>query len=121
MKYVLSAIFAFVPVGLWADTPEIISVKAGLTSGSWRFDVTMRHNDEGWEHYADGWGVYDLDGRELGYRVLLHPHVNEQPFTRSLNAVVIPTSVTSVVLRPHDSIHGDGEDFAVELDWGAND
>lgn len=117
MKLPLAILLTLAPTLAAADTPEIIAVKASEASGAWRFDVTVRHNDEGWEHYADGWGVYDLDGRELGYRVLLHPHVNEQPFTRSLNAVVIPTSVKSIVIRPHDSIHGDGEDFAVELDW----
>ncbi len=116
MKLPLIILLTAIPALAIADTPEIVAVKASETNGAWRFDVTVRHDDEGWEHYADGWGVYDMDGRELGYRTLLHPHVNEQPFTRSLNAVVIPTSIKSVTIRPHDSIHGDGADFTVELD-----
>ena len=43
------------------------------------------HPDTGWDDYADGWRVLDMDGNELGMRVLHHPHVDEQPFTRSLS------------------------------------
>ena len=53
------------------------------TSGDWCFNTSIRHNDQGWEHYADRWEVLDLEGNQLGYRTLGHPHDNEQPFTRS--------------------------------------
>ena len=52
-------------------------------SGNWCFNTSIRHNDQGWEHYADRWEVLDLEGNQLGYRTLGHPHDNEQPFTRS--------------------------------------
>ena len=52
------------------------------TSGSWSFDVTVAHNDEGWDHYADWWRILDPDGNELARRVLRHPHLDEPPFTR---------------------------------------
>jgi hypothetical protein len=41
--------------------------------------VTVRHADEGWEHYADCWEVLTLDGEVLATRELAHPHDNEQP------------------------------------------
>ena len=50
------------------------------TAGVYRFDVTLRHADEGWDHYADGWEIRDGDGVVLATRVLVHPHVDEQPF-----------------------------------------
>ena len=59
----------------------------------------MEHPDTGWDHYADGWEVLDADGNRLGFRELMHPHVNEQPFTRSLRGVVIPGTATREVLR----------------------
>jgi len=62
-------------------------------AGTYRFDVTVRHADEGWKHYADRWDVLAPDGTVLGTRVLLHPHVNEQPFTRSLSGVTIPDGI----------------------------
>jgi len=75
---------------------------------TFRFDVTVSHSDTGWKHYADGWEVLAPDGTVLGKRVLYHPHVNEQPFTRSLSGVKIPGGVTAVRIRAHDSVHGHG-------------
>jgi len=98
-----------------ANIPEVLAVNATHTASGWRFDVTLQHADTGWDHYADGWGVYTLDGVKLGYRILAHPHVNEQPFTRSLSAVDIPEGMTQVIIRPHDLVHGDGPDFIVDL------
>ncbi len=73
--------------------------------GTWRFEVTIRHADAGWEHYADAYEVLDSQGRLLGRRVLLHPHVDEQPFTRSLSGVRIPEGLKQVRIRAHDSVH----------------
>jgi hypothetical protein len=98
-----------------ADSSQILAVDASKSGNSWRFDVTLKHTDTGWDHYADGWGVYLPDGTELGYRVLAHPHVNEQPFTRSLGRVEIPQGTKTVIIRPRDSVHGLGDDFVHKL------
>ncbi|CCQ73721.1 hypothetical protein [Magnetospira sp. QH-2] len=76
--------------------------------GSYRFDVTLRHGDEGWDHYANQWQIVAPDGQVLGTRTLLHPHVNEQPFTRSLGGVRIPPGVDHVDVMARDSKHGIG-------------
>ncbi len=92
-----------------AGEADVLDVEASQSaSGTWRFRVTVAHADEGWEHYADNFEVLDPDRRVLGTRVLLHPHVDEQPFTRSLDGVAIPPEVTEVILRAHDSVHGHG-------------
>ena len=65
-------------------------------------------DDAGWEHYADRWDVVSPDGEVLASRVLLHPHENEQPFTRSLGGVAVPEGVTRVIIRAHDNVHGLG-------------
>ena len=80
----------------------------GGSGGVYSFHVTLRHADTGWEHYADRWEVIGKNGKVLGKRVLLHPHVNEQPFTRSLSGVRIPEGTTSVTIRAHDKVHGYG-------------
>ena len=77
---------------------------------SFRFDITVRHADEGWKHYADKWEVVAPDGSVLGTRTLYHPHVDEQPFTRSLSGVAIPGGIGEVTIRAHDSKHGYGGD-----------
>jgi len=92
---------------LSAGEVEILEVSADQTgSGSWRFSVTLRHADEGWDHYADLWQVLTPDGNLLGERVLAHPHVDEQPFTRSLGNVEIPEGMSQVRIRARDSVHG---------------
>ncbi len=86
------------------------------SDGKWRFSVTLLHEDEGWDHYANRWDVVGADGTVYGERVLAHPHENEQPFTRSLSGVVIPKDVESVTLRGNDSVHGlGGKELVVEL------
>ena len=80
------------------------------------FSVTLEHLDEGWNHYANQWDVMTLDGKLLKSRVLFHPHVDEQPFTRSLSGVVIPEGVERVKIRAKDSKHGYSDaEFIVEL------
>lgn len=91
---------------LAAGEADVVAVTVSAQGGgTYRFDVTIRHADEGWDHYADGWEVLAPDGTPLGYRKLLHPHVDEQPFTRSLSGVEIPDGINEVVVRAHDSVH----------------
>ena len=78
------------------------------SDGTWRFDVTVRHADTGWDHYANAFVVTSEDGETLGTRTLFHPHVEEQPFTRSLSGVAIPEGTTTVMVHAVDSVHGDG-------------
>ena len=78
--------------------------------------VTVRHADGGWQHYADRWEVRTPDGEVLATRVLQHPHVDEQPFTRTLPGVQIPESLHEVVVRARDSEHGwGGREVVVEI------
>ena len=95
-----------------ADAGQATVIDATLTQeaeGTWRVTATVQHADEGWEHYADRWEVLAPDGSVLAVRVLLHPHVEEQPFTRSLSGVAIPDGVRNVTIRAHDSRHGYGD------------
>lgn len=105
-----------------AGTADVVGVevfklkKAGDTV--FRFKVTVRHGDEGWDHYADAWEVVGPDGTVLGRRVLLHPHVSEQPFTRSAD-ITVPSSVTEVVVRARDKPHGlGGAEMSVQVPHG---
>ncbi|MGR3717255.1 MAG: hypothetical protein ACU0B1_10970 [Thermohalobaculum sp.] len=88
-----------------AGEADVVGVEARPSGGGWSFDVTVRHGDTGWENYADAWRVVGPGGTVYGTRVLVHPHVNEQPFTRSLSGVAIPEGVTTVTVEAHDSVH----------------
>lgn len=114
MRYlILSALLATPAL---ADPSVIENVSASRSGDTWRFDVTIRHPDTGWDHYADGWRVLDMDGNELGMRVLHHPHESEQPFTRSLGGVTIPDGITQVQIQARCSVDGwDTETTLVQL------
>jgi hypothetical protein len=103
------AVALSLPAAALAGEADVVGAEAFRESdGTWRFSVTVRHADEGWQHYADRWQVETPEGRVLATRVLLHPHEAEQPFTRSLGGVIVPPQVGEVVIRAHDSVHGDG-------------
>ncbi len=102
----LALILAFLPLPALAGEVEIVGARATMEPGGWRFDVTIRHADTGWEHYADEWRIVGPGGVVYGSRRLLHPHVDEQPFTRKLSRVAIPEGVTRVEIEAHDNVHG---------------
>ena len=123
------------PEASGAANADVLYVRAvEAAEGTWTFHVTVEHPDTGWEDYADGWDVLTPDGTVLKpepdspfTRLLLHPHENEQPFTRSQSGIAIPPGVTLVRVRAHDLVDGfggrevvvdltapTGEDFEVE-------
>jgi len=108
MKLLLAAAAALAMTALpvLAGQAKVENASARKSGGTWTFEVTIRHADTGWDHYADGWAVLAPDGTQLGFRKLHHPHENEQPFTRSLSDVRVPDGVTEVLIRAHDSVHG---------------
>lgn len=91
---------------VFANDVEIVKVVLTKHTGTWRADVTLKHADEGWKHYADGWRLVDEKGNEIGKRTLYHPHVNEQPFTRSLGGLHMPNDKKIIFVEAHDLKHG---------------
>lgn len=89
-----------------ADYATVQHVAVSKSGGAFTFNVTVSHTDKGWEDYADIWRIKDMSGKVLGERKLAHPHVNEQPFTRSLSGVKIPDDVDSVLVEVHDTVNG---------------
>lgn len=100
-----------------AGEADVVKVAVSETTpGTFRFDVSVRHGDEGWEHFANLWQVVGPAGAVLGTRVLVHPHDTEQPFTRSLGGVAIPGEIKTVVIRARDSVHDfGGKEMSVDL------
>ncbi len=105
-KHIIMGALLFCP-SLYAGSADVINVEVQCTS-SCTFQVTLQHADTGWKHYANKWEVIGPNGNVLATRVLHHPHVNEQPFTRSLSGVKIPSDITHVTIRAWDSVHGSG-------------
>lgn len=103
-------IFLFLGAGAAsAGEADVEEVRVERRSdGTYTFHVTVRHADTGWDHYANAWTVRAADGTLLGERVLYHPHVDEQPFTRSLAGIAIPEGIRTVIVVARDSQHGEG-------------
>ena len=115
----LPLLFTSTSVASWADPAIIENVEAERSGATWIFSVTLSHADTGWDDYADGWRILLEDATEVGYRELLHPHVNEQPFTRSLTRVQIPEEAEVVFVQARTNKGGWGEAlFTVELSRG---
>ena len=106
-RLIAAALLCLVPAAAPAGEADVIEVEARKSgAGTWRFDVTVRHADTGWDHYADGWDVLAPDGTVLGTRVLTHPHGTEQPFTRSRSGIEISAGVQVVTVAARDSVTG---------------
>ena len=109
-KIRLSLVFVlFLIRPVMAGQADVVDVKVQQSfDHSYQFEVSVRHDDEGWNHYADRWEVLSPDGTILATRVLHHPHVDEQPFTRRLSGVSIPPDIHQVTIRAHELVHGYG-------------
>lgn len=93
-----------------ADEPVVETVHFHKSGDTWAISVTISHTDTGWDDYADGWRILAPDGSELAMRILYHPHVNEQPFTRSLANVSIPDDMGHVLIQAHTNSDGWAKD-----------
>lgn len=100
-----------------AGEADVVDAKVRRgANGTYDFDVTVRSNDRGWDYFADAFEVLTTDGRLLGRRVLLHPHENEQPFTRELYGVQIPAGIDRVLIRARHKPKGyDGKTLTLSL------
>ena len=114
-EYIMKSIYIFfaclllLSTAAYAGEADVIEVNVThIGNESYKFDVTVRHADEGWKHYANKWDVTAPGETVLGTRILAHPHVDEQPFTRSLTGVKIPENIDEVTVRAHDLVHGYG-------------
>ena len=83
--------------------------------GLWTFHVSVKHKDVNWYDYSDGWDILLPDGSVIKpdpfgqfTRHIRHPHVEEQPFTRTQKGVEIPEGTERVTVRAHDKLHGWG-------------
>lgn len=79
------------PSAAGSDPATIVAAEARATGADWTVSVTLRHGDTGRADYADGWRIVTEEGAVLATRALAHPHVSEQPFTRSLSGLDLPT------------------------------
>jgi hypothetical protein len=103
------------PALVFAGSADVLEARVrcrpapgGRPASVCQFTVTVKHDDTGWDHYANRFEIIGADGKLLTTRILRHPHVEEQPFTRSQGRVRIPHDIDSVEIRAGDLVHGLG-------------
>ncbi|WP_371038271.1 MULTISPECIES: hypothetical protein [unclassified Rhodosalinus] len=114
--FLIAATAALAATAAAADPAVIEGARAEPDGAGWRISVTLRHGDTGWDDYADAWRVLGPSGEVLATRELLHPHVTEQPFTRSLAGITLPEGMTELRIEASTSVTGwGGELYLLEL------
>ena len=86
---------------------NVLSVKVTGKPGNYQFDAEVSSPDTGCDQYADWWEVLSEEGELIYRRVLLHSHVDEQPFIRSGGPVPIAQD-NVVIVRAHMNTIGYG-------------
>ena len=86
---------------------DVEAVSVSGSEDAYNFSVTLRSPDTGCDQFADWWEVLSEDGALLHRRVLLHSHVDEQPFTRGSGPIAVAADDV-VLVRAHMSNTGYG-------------
>jgi hypothetical protein len=89
--------------------PDVVSVEL-VQRATNIFDVTVTLSSpyDTRTRYADAWRVLDEQATVLGVREILHDHATEQPFTRSLEGITIPSTVKFLTVEGRDKTYGWG-------------
>lgn len=96
---VVIGLFAHVSSATAGEADVIKATIKKNADGTYRIDATVKSRDRGWDYYADRIEAVTRDGKILGTRILVHPHDDEQPFTRELDQLKIPPGIKEIVVR----------------------
>jgi hypothetical protein len=115
MKTKIQLIILFI-TNLYSNEVDVINASVSCnTQNICNFTATLKHRDTSWKHYANKFDII-VNKKVIATRVLLHPHINEQPFTRGLSGVKIPKDTKKIVIRAHDLVHKyGGKEFTLIL------
>ena len=114
MKTKLTLILLFI-TSLYSNEVDVINATASCQDNNCYITATLKHNDTSWKHYANKFDII-VDNIIIATRILHHPHIHEQPFTRSISNVKIPNNTKTITIKAHDLIHKyGGKEFIIKL------
>ncbi|MEO0536727.1 MAG: hypothetical protein AAF215_23055 [Cyanobacteria bacterium P01_A01_bin.123] len=87
-------------------TVTAVEVTAGEPE-AYTFVITIESPDTGCDQFANWWEVLDEEGNLIFRRILVHSHVDEQPFSRPGGAVAVQPD-QPLLVRAHMYPHGYG-------------
>ncbi len=102
-----AVLLLFLPVVVLAGVADVIDVTIEARGNRlYRFEVTITHEDRGWDHHVDKWEVVGPDDTVLAKRSFFNPREGgEAKFTSALVGVKIPDGINEVTIRAHDKVH----------------
>ncbi|WP_291995694.1 hypothetical protein [Candidatus Accumulibacter sp. ACC003] len=107
--FCLTAGSACADAGAQQKYPDVLAAKVqARASDRFDFDVTISSPYDTPQRYADAFRVLGQGGRVYGERTLFHDHAGEQPFTRDLYGVQIPSGIRTVIVEGRDKTFGYG-------------
>ena len=86
---------------------SVTDISVNGSAGRYTFQVEISSPDTGCNQYANWWEIVSEDGNLIYRRILLHSHVDDQPFTRGGGPADISAD-TNVWIRAHMNNSGYG-------------
>lgn len=114
-------VFSFANLAQASDEPAKIAdvqVKRDSAdqSGIYHFEVTIEHEDKGWDDYLEAWEVFGPDGRILASRPFFKPQPEKSKSVTALTGVIVPEDIETVTIRARTYPVGlEGEPFEVKI------
>ncbi|VAW52426.1 hypothetical protein MNBD_GAMMA06-791 [hydrothermal vent metagenome] len=99
---------------------DVVSVETSGAEGNYTFNVGVLSPETGCSQYADWWEIISESGELIYRRILLHSHINEQPFARTGGPVNI-SNEQIVIIRAHMNAHAsnDSDGYGVKAYKGS--
>ena len=86
---------------------SVTDISVNGSAGRYTFQAEISSPDTGCNQYANWWEIVSEDGNLIYRRILLHSHVDDQPFTRGGGPADISAD-TNVWIRAHMNNSGYG-------------
>jgi hypothetical protein len=106
-----------------AADPAVISHASVQEHNSlYNFNVTVMHQDEGWDHYVDKWVIKSPSGEILATRKMHLPHDRSVgSFTRAYSGAELPKDIGYVLIQAHVTKSGWGLELSLPIERNALD
>lgn len=99
----LMALVSMAVAPVCAEPVEVVDVAFKQVGKSWEVRVRLHHEDEGWDHYADGWRILSESGEVLANGALREPNLGPASYMITLPTVMLPSFHRVVIVEAHES------------------
>lgn len=107
MKVILASLLAWAMAWpVLAGPANIAMVKITGIESSMTIEVVLKHDDDGWEHYADSVAIFTTAGEKLANVAIKRPHAGHDYISVRLNNLDLPEGTEALIIKGNCSIDG---------------